>query len=101
MPSILAALKDVLAGLPDLVNEEGVIIRSRVEDRALNMQPDLLGALADNDSLREAFFEEVGGTLIFDKVRFMQTVTMRDFLPDSFTAFDLPRNFHPTATGAR
>ncbi|MGK7653820.1 DNA methyltransferase [Roseovarius sp. B08] len=87
MTSILTALKDVLAELPDLVNVQGDLIRSRVEDRALNMQPDLLGALAGNDSLREAFFEDVGGTLVFDKVLFMQTVTMRDFLPDSFTAY--------------
>lgn len=87
MTSLLADLKDALAALPDLVNDDGDLIRSRVEDRAVNMQADLLAALMAKDSLREGFFQDVGGTLVFDKVRFMQTVTMRDFLPDSFTAY--------------
>ena len=87
MTSLLADLKDALAALPDLVNDDGDLIRSRVEDRAVNMQADLLAALMAKDSLRAAFFQDVGGTLVFDKVRFMQTVTMRDFLPDSFTAY--------------
>ncbi|MGB3626010.1 MAG: site-specific DNA-methyltransferase, partial [Henriciella sp.] len=87
MPSLLADLKGALAALPDLVNDDGELIRARVEDRAVNMQADLLAALMAKNSLREGFFQDVGGTLVFDKVRFMQTVTMRDFLPDSFTAF--------------
>lgn len=87
MTSLLADLRDALAALPDLVNDDGDLIRSRVEDRAVNMQADLLAALVAKDSLRGGFFQDVAGTLVFDKVRFMQTVTMRDFLPDSFTAY--------------
>lgn len=87
MTTLLTDLKSALGALPDLVGEDGELIRSRVEDRAINMQPDLLAALMAKDSLRESFFQDVSGTIVFDKVRFMQAVTMRDFLPDSFTAY--------------
>jgi adenine-specific DNA-methyltransferase len=87
MASLLNDLKDALSTLPNLVNEDGELIRARVEERAMKLDADLLGALTGKDSLRAAFFQDVGGTLVFDKVRFTQTVTMRDFLPDSFTAY--------------
>ena len=87
MTALLDTLTDALRSLPDLTDDEGALLKARVEDRAMRMDADLLGVLLEEPALRREFFTDVDGTAVFDKVAFVRTVTMRDFLPDSFTAY--------------
>jgi adenine-specific DNA-methyltransferase len=87
MTPLLKDLTDALSAIPVLVNDEGALVKTRVEQRALNLDADFLEALLAKPSLKTAFFQDVNGTLVFDKVRLIQAITMRDFLPDSFTAY--------------
>tara|TARA_R100000935_G_scaffold58823_1_gene98289 strand:- start:6685 stop:8589 length:1905 start_codon:yes stop_codon:yes gene_type:complete len=87
MTPLLKDLTDALSAIPDLVDDVGALVKSRVEQRALHLDDIFLGTLLAKPSLKSAFFADVKGTLVFDKVRLIQAITMRDFLPDSFTAY--------------
>jgi len=49
----------------------------------------LLGLLASNKEIEKRFFKKVGKLTIFQKESFLQLITMNEFLPDSFTAFEV------------
>lgn len=66
---------------------DGKILKNVVIEKALQLAPALLELLMDAEGLRKHFFQEVAGTLVFDKVKFQQFVSNKAFLPDSFTAF--------------
>lgn len=49
----------------------------------------LLELLASNKAIEKRFFKRVGKITIFQKENFLQLITMNEFLPDSFTAFEV------------
>lgn len=49
----------------------------------------LLELLASNKEIEKKFFKKVGKITIFQKENFLQLITMNEFLPDSFTAFEV------------
>lgn len=49
----------------------------------------LLELLATSKEVEKRFFKKVGKLTIFQKENFLQLVTMNEFLPDSFTAFEV------------
>lgn len=49
----------------------------------------LLELLASSKEIEKRFFKKVGKLTIFQKENFLQLVTMNEFLPDSFTAFEI------------
>lgn len=61
--------------------------KALIEQKALSLDKEFLRLILDADSLRKHFFEDVDGTLIFDKVKFQQFIHNKSFLPDSYTAF--------------
>lgn len=66
---------------------DGHILKNVVIERALELDPDLLELLQKSDSIRDHFFKDVAGMLIFDKVKFQDFISNKAFLPDSYTAF--------------
>lgn len=67
--------------------DDGALIKNKIVEDALNLQPELLKYLLSHDGLKRNFFSEVEGVLVFDKVKFQQFVMNKSFLPDSYTAF--------------
>ena len=49
----------------------------------------LLELLASNKEIEKRFFKKIGKITIFQKENFLQLITMNEFLPDSFTAFEI------------
>jgi len=49
----------------------------------------LLELLASNKEIEKRFFKKIGKITIFQKENFLQLITMNEFLPDSFTAFEV------------
>lgn len=86
MQNLLDDLKEALKGDERLV-VEGNLNKAKIEDLALNMDATLLKTLLANDLLKEHFFQEVDGVLIFDKIKFQKFISNKSFLPDSYTAF--------------
>ena len=66
---------------------EGNLLKSRIIELALKMDGDLIKLLLSHPRLRQHFFVEVAGVVVFDKERFLQFVSNKAFLPDSYTAF--------------
>ena len=67
--------------------EDGTLLRNAVCEAAEKLDPALLRLLLSHPDTRARFFTEAAGVLVFDKARFLWTVTSREFLPDSYTRF--------------
>lgn len=67
--------------------EEGALLKNAIVEAALALRPELIAKLLAHDGLRRNFFAEVGGVLVFDKVKFQKFVMNKRFLPDSYTSF--------------
>lgn len=67
--------------------DDGTLIKAKIVEDALNLQPDLLKYILSHTELKANFFSEVSETLVFDKVKFQQFVVNKSFLPDSYTAY--------------
>lgn len=86
MQNLFQELIDLLSSDDRLVSE-GKVMKNKVVELALNLDPLLLKHLLKSESLKKHFFGEVEGVLIFDKIKFQKFVSNKKFLPDSFTAF--------------
>lgn len=67
--------------------DDGTLIKAKIVEDALNLQPELLKYILSHAELKDNFFSEVSETLVFDKVKFQQFVINKSFLPDSYTAY--------------
>ncbi|EKF9846769.1 hypothetical protein O1D35_003442, partial [Vibrio cholerae] len=86
MLTILGALTNVLQSDERLVID-GNLAKNKIVELALNLDPSLLKLILSDEQLRNYFFQEVDGMLIFDKVAFQRFVNNKSFLPDSYTQF--------------
>lgn len=66
---------------------DGKILKNAVVEAALKPDAGLVKLLLKNKPIRAHFFLDVDGTLVFDKVKFQDFVSNKQFLPDSYTAF--------------
>lgn len=67
--------------------EDGTLIKNKIVEDALNLNPKLLKYLLLHEGLKKNFFCDVENTLVFDKVKFQHFVMNKSFLPDSYTAY--------------
>ena len=51
------------------------------------MDKNLLSVLIKNEETRKAYFIEVDGIQVFDKVKFSWIIQNKEFLPDSYTRY--------------
>lgn len=86
MQNLLEELIQLLSEDDRLVSE-GKLLKNKVIEIALNMDAGLIKLLLKNESIKRHFFAEIGGVLVFDKIKFQKFVSNKQFLPDSYTAF--------------
>ncbi|MEL0628065.1 site-specific DNA-methyltransferase [Psychromonas aquatilis] len=84
--TLLTQLTEILSNDERLVIN-GKLAKNKIVELALNLDPSLLKLLLSNEQLKNHFFTDVEGILIFDKVAFQRFVSNKSFLPDSFTQF--------------
>lgn len=82
-------LNDLTAALSadDRLVSEGRVMRNKVIELALNLDPSLIKLLLKHEGLKKHFFVDVDGVLVFDKVKFQKFVSNKSFLPGSYTQF--------------
>ena len=80
-------LKNLLVGNSIYTSEEGILLKNKVVESALQLNTELLKLLLSHDGLKANFFAEVDGITVFDKVKFQKFVSNKQFLPDSYTSF--------------
>ena len=67
--------------------KDGKLFKNNVVEAALKMDAELLTILLKDDTTKKHFFTTVEGVQVFDKLKFQQFVSNKQFLPDSYTTF--------------
>jgi adenine-specific DNA-methyltransferase len=69
------------------LTSEGELLKNKIIELALKLDKDLIKLLLSDKKMKEVFFADVDGVLIFDKDKFVRFVSNKQFLPNSYTAF--------------
>ena len=85
---MLNELKNLLKKDDRLVNKEGELLKNEINELAIKMDKDLIKLLLSDERMKKVFFVDLDGTLIFDKDKFIKFVSNKQFLPDTYTAFE-------------
>ena len=86
MENLLDDLINILSQDDRLVSE-GRLMKNKVVELAMNLDPAIIRPLLTTPALKAHFFTEIDGILVFDKIKFQHFVSNKSFLPDSFTAY--------------
>lgn len=70
-----------------LVSQDGDLLKNRVQELVGADDQALLEALHGNPEIRAHFFVELKKTSIFEKEKFLQFITAKEWLPDSYTSY--------------
>ena len=76
----------------------GELVKNKIVELALNMDRKFLELLLSNDAIKNEFFSTLDNCFIFDKIKFQNFVTNKQFLPDSYTAFGIKIGLQSNAT---
>lgn len=71
----------------EYVSKDGDLLKAKVYEDIQNMDKELIELLISDDEIKESFFVDIEGTLVFDKQKFAWVVDSKEFLPDSYTAY--------------
>lgn len=80
-------LIEVLSKDKRFLDDEGKLLKNKVQEYALKTDEELLKLLLSNNLTRSQFFVDIDGIMVFDKNLFSKVVESRDFLKDSYTKF--------------
>jgi len=80
-------LEQQLKKEPNYVTDNGELKKWVVLNKAQNFDEELIGLLLDNTDLKEKFFINVKGTLVFNQNLFVQFLEQKNYLNDSYTQF--------------
>ncbi len=63
------------------------LLKNKITEDALKCDPDLIRCLLNSESLKNHFFADIDGVMVFNALKLQQFVSNKAFLPDSYTAF--------------
>jgi adenine-specific DNA-methyltransferase len=72
---------------PNFISDNGELKKWVVLDNARNFDEELLELLIDNEEIKNYFFKEVKGTLVFNLNLFVQFLEQKNYLNDSYTQY--------------
>jgi len=83
----LSELELILSKNDDYV-VEGKVDKNKIAELAHKFDAELVDLLASNKAMRKLFFVETkNDVLVFNKDKFIQFISNKEFLPDSYTAY--------------
>ena len=80
-------LIDILKTDSRFVDDEGELIKAAVIDRAWKIDRDLVKLLLSKPDIKEKFFDEIEGHWIFNINTFIEYISDKNFLANSYTRF--------------
>ncbi len=80
-------LVKLLKSNPDFVDDTGELLRAKVKLHAWDFDHDLIKLLLDEPEIKATFFQEVGEHWIFNNNTFVDYITDKNFLADTYTQF--------------
>jgi adenine-specific DNA-methyltransferase len=87
-PSLLTKLSKLIEGNPAYI-VEGKLNKNLLAADARKYDSNLLNTLQKDKEIKEHFFTETDGGLVFKKDVFLQFISNKQFLPDSFTKYKI------------
>ena len=72
---------------PRFVDDEGELVKAAVIDRARKIDHDLVRLLLRDPDIKSKFFDEIEGHYIFNTVTFIDYISDKNFLANSYTRF--------------
>jgi len=87
MQNFLRELENLLQKDKRLVDNKNELLKNKIIELALKLDKDLIKLLLSDTKMKEVFFVDLDGVLVFDKDKFIKFVSNKQFLPDSYTAF--------------
>lgn len=85
--NIFEIVEAVLKTREKYVSEDNKLLKAIVYSDVMTMNNELLTLLLSNEQIKERFFENVNGTLVFDKQKFAWFIESKEFLPNSYTRY--------------
>lgn len=85
--NIFEVVEEALKTNSKYVSDDGKLLKAMVYSDVMTMDKELLCLLLSNEKIKERFFKDVNGTLIFDKQGFAWFIESKEFLPDSYTRY--------------
>ena len=80
-------LENQLKNEPNFLSDNGELKKWVVIHKAQNFDVELIELLLNNQELKEKFFVDVKGTLVFNLNLFVQFMEQKNYLNDSYTAY--------------
>ena len=80
-------LTDLLKNDPRFVDDEGELVLAAVQDRAWKIDHDLVKLLLSDKEIKAKFFDEIEGHWIFNLNTFIDYISQKKFLDNSYTRF--------------
>jgi adenine-specific DNA-methyltransferase len=80
-------LVDILKTDPRFVDNDGELLFASVQDRAWKIDRDLVKLLLSDKEIKAKFFEEIEGYWIFNTNTFIDYISQKNFLNNSYTRF--------------
>ena len=87
MSNLLTHLEDVLKQDEKFVSQDGYLLKNKIQELSIKLDPQLIELLLKDETMRDKFFIKVLDVLVFDKDKFLKFINNKEFLPDSYTAF--------------
>ena len=85
--NFLETLQTTLKTDPRFLSQDGLLLKPAIVDAASALDAGLIRLLLNQPTLKQHFFTEVDGILVFDKEKFQWVLNSKEFLPDSFTKY--------------
>ena len=85
--NIFKIVEHVLRKNDKYIAENNTLLKAKIYSDVMNMDTNLLKLLLENEKVKERFFLNIDGTLVFDKQKFAWFLESREFLPDSYTKY--------------
>ena len=85
--SFNAKLTSVLKTDKRFIDDEGEVLISAVRDRAWQVDHDLVKLLLSDKDIKAKFFDEIAGHWVFNFNTFIEYISQKNFLDNSYTRF--------------
>lgn len=85
--NIFEIVEEVLRKDSKYISEDGKLLKAVVYSDVIKMDKELLNLLLSNEIIKERFFKDINGILVFDKQGFAWFIESKEFLPDSYTRY--------------
>lgn len=87
MSKLYEKLEKLLKTKEKYIAEDGKILKAKVYADIQTMDKEIIKLLMSDEEIKNTFFTDIDGTLVFDKSKTAWIIDSKEFLPDSYTSY--------------